>query len=78
LRSDYEIPKGVNGPVVVGVEPGSRAEEAGLQEGDVLVEANRSRLRNGRDFLERVSKAGKGGRILLLVNRGGETFFTAL
>jgi serine protease Do len=78
LRSDYEIPQGVNGPVVVGVEPGSRAEEAGLQEGDVLVEANRFRLRNGRDFLERVSKAGKGGRILLLVNRGGETFFTAL
>jgi S1-C subfamily serine protease len=63
---------------VTAVDPGGRAEEAGLQEGDVLMEVNRARVRNVREFQELLRKAGKGGRILLLVNRGGETFFTAL
>jgi serine protease Do len=77
LRSDYGIPQGVTGVVITGVEPDSRAEEAGLVEGDVVVEMNRARLRTKKEFLDRVSKA-KGARILLLINRGGETFFTAL
>jgi serine protease Do len=77
-RNDYGIVPGVTGVVVTAVDPGGRAEEAGLQEGDVLMEANRARVRNVREFQELLRKAGKGGRILLLVNRGGETFFTAL
>jgi S1-C subfamily serine protease len=68
----------VSGVAVTAVDPGGRAEEAGLQEGDVLMEVNRARVRNVREFQELLRKAGKSGRILLLVNRGGETFFTAL
>ena len=78
LRNDYGIGGRISGVVVTAVEPGSRAEEAGLSEGDVLVEANRARLRNTKDFQEALRKAGKTGRVLLLVNRGGETFFSAL
>jgi serine protease Do len=78
VRSDYDIAQGINGVVVTAVDPDSRAEEAGLQEGDVLVELNRSRLRTLRELQEMLRKVGKSGRILLLVNRGGETFFTAL
>ena len=78
IRNDYAIAPGVSGVVVTGVDPDSRADEAGLQEGDVLAEANRARVRNSREFQEILRKAGKAGRILLLVNRGGETFFTAL
>jgi serine protease Do len=78
LRKDYGITPDVTGLLVAGVEPESRAEQAGLQEGDVLVEANRARLRNTREFQELLRRTAKGGRILLLVSRGGETFFTAL
>jgi len=78
VRSDYGIAPNVTGVVVTGVEADSRAEEAGLQEGDVIVEVNRARLRTLRELQDALRKIGKNGRILLLVNRDGETFFTAL
>jgi serine protease Do len=78
LRRDYGLAAGVAGIVVTVVEEGGRGDHAGLQEGDVVVEANRAKVRGPRDFQEALRKAGKDGRILLLVNRAGETFFTAL
>ena len=78
IRNDYGIASGVTGVVVTAVDPDSRADEAGLQEGDVLAEVNRTRLRNTRELQDILRKVGKAGRILLLVNRGGETFFSAL
>jgi serine protease Do len=78
LRRDYEIPPGVSGALVAGVEPGGRAENAGLQEGDVIVEANRAKVRGPNDVRAAVKKSGRDGKILLLVSRDGETFFTAL
>jgi serine protease Do len=78
LRRDYGITGGVAGALVLGVEIDSRADRAGLQEGDVIVEANRLKVRSPRDVQEAVRKAGKNGRILLVVNREGETFFTTL
>jgi serine protease Do len=78
LRRDYGIPSGVTGALVAGVEPGGRAENAGLQEGDVIVEANRTTVRGPNDVRAAAKKSGKDGKILLLVSRDGETFFTAL
>ena len=37
MRSQLDVPDGTHGAVVRGVEPGSPAEQAGLQPGDVIV-----------------------------------------
>ncbi len=76
-RRRYDIPTTVTqGAVVTAVELGSRASRARLREGDVIVEANRARILNAGNFQETLRGASRGNRILLLVNRNGETFFT--
>jgi serine protease Do len=77
-RRDYGIAAGVAGALVTGVEQGGRAAVAGLQEGDVIVEAGRAKVRGPRDVQDAVKRAGKDGKILLVVSREGETFYTAL
>jgi serine protease Do len=61
------------GAVVTGVEPGSKADQAGLEEGDVIVEVNRHQVESARDFKDRVQENKKGDRLNLLVksDRGG-------
>jgi serine protease Do len=81
LRRDYGIAARVTGALVTAVAENGRAALAGLQEGDVIVEAGRAKVRGPRDVQEAVRKAegaGKDGKILLVVSREGETFYTAL
>lgn len=77
MRRDYGIAPGVGGALVAAVQAGSRAAEAGLREGDVIVEVNRVKIRNPADVRSVVGKAGKAS-VLLVINRNGETFFTTL
>jgi serine protease Do len=77
LRRDFGIASGVAGALVTGVQAGRRAEKAGLVEGDVIVEANRVRVRSPQEFAAIARKAGKAS-ILLVVHREGETFLAAL
>jgi serine protease Do len=66
------------GVVITGVEPGSPADEAGLQQGDVIVEVDRKPIRDVAEFRKSVSGAKKGQRILFLVRREGNSLFVAL
>jgi serine protease Do len=77
LRREYEIAARVSGALVSAVAPGSRAEKAGLFEGDVIVEANRTKIRSPEEFRKIAGKAGANS-ILLVVHREGETFYAAL
>ena len=61
------------GALVTRVQPGSAAEDAGLQRGDVIVEVNRKRVSSDRDF--RRAAAAASGSTLLLVNREGTTLY---
>jgi serine protease Do len=58
------------GAVVTGIEPGSKADKAGLEEGDVIVEVNHQEVDSARDFKTRVQKNSKGDRLNLLVKNG--------
>ncbi len=58
------------GAVVTGVRPGSKADRAGLREGDVIVEVNRHEIDSAQDFKNRVKKNNKGSDLNLLVKRG--------
>jgi serine protease Do len=63
------------GVVVVGVEPESRAERAGLAEGDVIAEVNRHPIKSSQDFERAAAEMKKDQNGLLLVYRRGAALF---
>ena len=66
------------GVVVTGVEPGSPAEEAGIQTGDVIQQVNRKPVKNVDDFVQKVETAKNQESILLLLQRGQNNLFAAV
>jgi serine protease Do len=65
------------GVVITRVAPGSAAEEAGLQKGDVIFEVNRQPVASVNDFQNIVSRA-KNTTLLLALDRQGNSFFVTL
>lgn len=66
------------GVVVVKVEPGSTADEAGLKKGDVIQEIDKKRVGGIGDFNRITSSIGPGDTTLLFVNRGGRRFYITI
>ena len=66
-----------SGLVVTGVEPSSRAADAGLQEGDVIEEVNGAKVTTG-EGLKSALNASTGKPALLLVHRGDVTVYVPL
>jgi serine protease Do len=71
-RQQLSIPPHINGALVTEVDPDSKAAEAGLREGDVIVQINRQTVASADEAVE-LSEKAKGDRVLLLVygNQGG-------
>jgi serine protease Do len=75
-RRQYRIGKRVKeGAVVTRVDPDGPAAEAGVREGDVIIEADRRKVASAADLDQAVADEGKDGKVLLLINRRGDTFF---
>jgi len=66
------------GVVIEGVETGSAAQDAGLRKGDLILEVNRQRIKDENDYRNAMEKIKTGQGVLLLVSRGGSTFFVPL
>jgi serine protease Do len=66
------------GLVITSIKPGSAADEAGLQRGDVITEINRRPVRNLSDYNRAVEKTEKSKALLFLVRRGEGSLFLAL
>ncbi len=66
------------GVVVTAVTPGSPADDAGVQPGDVINEVNRRAVRNVRDYQQALSNAASEHHLLLLLDRQGQSFFISL
>ena len=62
------------GAMIAEVRPGSRAEEAGLMPGDVIVEANRQPVRSAADLTRIVRGAGDEPILLRVARDGGAAF----
>jgi serine protease Do len=77
LAERLKLPTNTKGVVVGDVEGGSIGAEAGLQVGDVIQEVNRKPVQTVSEFQSLLSARGSAS-LLLLVNRGGHTFFAAL
>ena len=74
-RGQMQLPNSVHGAVVEDVQPGSPAENAGLQRGDVIQEVNRHSEQSASDVAKALSSVPKGEDALVLVwSNGGNTF----
>lgn len=78
IARQLRLPPGTSGVIISGVEQGSAAEEAGLQEGDIILEINRQPVRNIGDFKRLSGKLSKKTSTLLLINRQGRKIFIAI
>lgn len=66
------------GVVVSDVKPGSPADEAGLREGDMILELNKKRVKNLDDYRQSMRELEKGSPVLMLVKRGDNTIYVAI
>ncbi len=74
-RQQLQAPGNVQGAVIERVMPGSPADDAGLQPGDVVEGVNRHQMNSAADVQRALSAVPKGQDALLLVwSRGGNTF----
>ena len=64
-RTQLGIPSDVRGAVILNLERDSLAAESGLRPGDVIMEINKQKIRNARDFNDITRKAT--GQVLLRV-----------
>lgn len=65
-----------NGVVITEVQPGSPAEESGLQRGDVIVEVDRKEVASMGELQSRLGGAEK--TVLVLIRRGDSTLYVPL
>jgi serine protease Do len=75
---EYGLSKDQRGVVISRIEPGSLAEEAGLQRGDVIVEVNRKPVKNIEEYNAAVTKTKENEAVLLLVKRQGGMIFVTI
>jgi serine protease Do len=78
IAKQLGISREEKGVVIVGVEPDSSADEAGLKKGDVIQEMNRKVVNSLRDFNNIVSGIKDGDTVLLFINRGGNRLYITL
>jgi serine protease Do len=66
------------GVVVIHVEPGSPAAEAGIHRGDVILEVERKAVKDVDDFSQKITKAGDQESILMLIQRGQNSLYASV
>jgi serine protease Do len=72
VRQQLNIPDEIKGAAVQSVRPGSPAEEAGLQPGDVIVQVNRKNIDSASQAVADVHASPAGQDVLVLVwSQGG-------
>jgi len=75
MRDQLQAPRDLHGVVIEQVQPGSSADNAGLQQGDVILEVNRHKVQSPSDVQHELQSVPKGQDALLLVwSNGGNTF----
>jgi serine protease Do len=75
VRQQLQAPDSLHGAVVERVQPGSPADNAGLQQGDVILEVNRKPVHDAAEVKNALGSVPKGQDALVLVwSNGGNTF----
>jgi serine protease Do len=66
------------GVIVTDVQPGSPADEVGIQPQDVIVQVNRVKISSMKDYNREIIRAAEKKSVTLLIKRGRSSFFVAL
>ena len=75
LRQQLQATEDLRGAVIEQVAPGSSADNAGLQQGEVITEVNRQSVGSAADVQKALSSVPKGSDALVLVwSSSGSTF----
>jgi serine protease Do len=64
MAERLELPKTLRGALIAQVRPGSPAEEAGLQDGDVITEVDRKPVTSADEATKALGQARTGGHLL--------------
>ena len=80
MRDQLDVPDGVKGALVQGVQPGSPAESAGLQPGDIIVSVGKQAVTSPADASRAMRSALKGNdhALALRVIRNGQPVFVGV
>jgi serine protease Do len=80
MRQQYRIPAGVSGVIVTGVKPNSAAEDAGLQPGAIILQADGQAVVSSAQLKKKIADAKSAGKgaVLLRVQLGELKQFAAL
>jgi serine protease Do len=78
LAQRLEMTRGSKGVVIMNVESGSGAEDAGLRRGDVIVSVNGVAVESVQDFERQAAGAKADGVARLRIRRGESHFVTVL
>lgn len=74
-REQLQAPSSLHGALIERVQPGSAADNAGLRQGDVIVEVGRKPVQSAADVQRALSSVPKGEDALVLIwSNGGSTF----
>lgn len=69
VRKQYELPADAKGVVIIAIEPGSNAEELGLEVGDVLREINGKPVSSLDDVSAALEEARSSGKLSVRADR---------
>ena len=80
LMKQRDLSVGTKGVLIVKVQPGSSAEDAGLLPGEIIEEVNQKEVKKPQEVIDLVNEAKKTKRrnVLLLVKRKGDPRFASL
>jgi serine protease Do len=75
VARELRLRPGVDGALVVDIEPTSEAADAGVRRGDVILEINRQRVHSAADAGRALRSVNGGQTVFLLISRQGNEMF---
>jgi len=77
LIAKYDISERA-GAVITGIDQNGRAISSGLNEGDLVIEAEKQQVKNSDDFAKITAKANQDNGVLIVIKRSGKIMYTVL
>ncbi len=78
LRTQFNIPKMINGVVILEIKKDSITKSSDIKKGDVIAEINRTKIKDVNDYVNKIGQANIKNGILLLIKREGASKYIVI